>query len=300
MALLARTKERRGRVKAALAVKTLPELVADTQQDDRPQLLNWPAAIDQPAALLRRYRRHCAADNAQGWAIWQKPALFGLAAGAAGYLVTMFLVGILYPGYFGHLLGAIVGPLAGWIMAVKVMWEAIHSMVTITDGADPRRPWRATYIMDLWAPTLGFRLRPEVHFGDGDRPAIRLFVPKGLEHLDYIQPIYGYRAAHRHTELSVLEDTYERLTGEAGNGLTLKATEKKDKYSLLKESWGKITLGICIAIAAYCIVQMNDGVLIGRPDVEIYQQQLQQVQPASAAPPEAAAETAPSKPAPRK
>lgn len=300
MALLARTKERRGRVKAAPAVKTLPELVAAAQQDDRPLLPSWTAAIDQPSALTRRYRRHFAADNAQGWTIWQKPALFGLGAGIGGYLATMFLVGIMYPGYAGHLLGAIVGPAAGWIVAVKVMWEAIHSLVTITDGADPRRPWRATYIMDLWAPTLGFRLRPEVHFGDGDRPAIRLFVPKGLEKLDDIKPIYAYRAAHRHTELSVLEDTYERLTGEAGNGLTLKATEKKDKYSLLKESWGKITLGICIAIAAYCIVQMNDGVLIGRPDVEIYQKQLQQVQQAPAPVAEPAAETAPSQPAPRK
>ena len=285
----------RNEAKSRPVVKGLPELVAEAQADDMPELMTWAAAVDKPAALLRRYRRHWEADNARGWAIWQKPALFGIGAGAAVFILTLIGFGIISDSaMMGPLLGLLLGLPAGWALAVKVMWEEIHSPVTITDGNDAKRPWHATYIMHLFLPSLGFRLRPETQFGQGDRPAIRLFVQSGLERLDNTREIYHYRPAYRHMEFSVLEDTYERLKGEAGNGLELKRTEKEDKCSFLKEMWGRITLGVCIAIAAYCIIQMSDGMLIGRPDVELYEKQLQQqqTQRLEAAPPAAAAEPA--------
>ena len=261
-------------------IKAQAELIAEAKADTVPTLNSPIAAAFKPSAIWRRYSRHQLADG-ESMPLWVSVPKTFWPAGVAGILAAALLLGIFL--FIGSNLitstpsALIIGGVVGWYMAVGKMWSRAYGTLHISQNPDSMRPWQSTQFMRLNLPRLIFKERQnEVFYGSYEKGYMRVETTDiDLTTVTEQRTFYDMSPGVRQMSEGPLVDGHSRMRSTEGNGLAIHKTKSKSISERLSENWGFIVGVIFIVIAAYCLLQMQEGELLGRPDVAEYQEQVE-------------------------
>ena len=246
-------------------------LVAEGQADLEPTLNSSFSACFNPPAIWRRYRRHLEADRdaRPGWMImgmlmWG-PFWEGLPTGIAAIL-GFVVIGSEIP--VAIMTGLCIGVGVVWYRACVKMYPRVYADLYVTRNPDAYSPWQSE--QKLWgkAVRLCFRDRMNtVFYGSYARGYIRLETNEDISEFTSMEQLFRIRSGQQQLVEAPLLDSHARMRMTEANGLAIHSTRKKSLADQLAQNFGFVIGVICLVIAAYCLLQMQDGEMLGRPDV---------------------------------
>lgn len=255
------------------AIKTEAEIIADAKADVVPTLNRPLSAVLWPEAIWRRYRRH---ELANGKVItipglllqrcWL-PYLAGVLV--FGLFTAMFLFAG-SPIVTSAPTGAIMGIGLIWYMVIAKLWNTVYGTLYISYNSDQLRPWQSYQFMRLHVARLIFKDRQsEVFYGSYEKGYMRIETSaQELTGITEQRTFYAMSPGVRQMPEGPLVDSHSRMRSTEANALAIHQTKNKSISQHLAENFGFIIGAIFIVIGAYCLLQMQDGELLGRPDVE--------------------------------
>ena len=262
-------------------------LVAEAQEDLEPTLNSVYSAAFQPAAIWRRYRRHLEAerDSRPPWMIlamlsWG-PTWEGLPV-AIGCIIGFLFIGS--ETAVAIMTGLCIGAGVTWGRACTKMYSRVYADLYITRNPDAYEPWQSEQKMWGRAVRLAFKNRMnEVFYGSYAHGYIRLETNVDISEMTSMRQLFTERIGQQQLVEAPLLDSHARMRMTEANGLAIHNTKKKSLADQLAQNFGFIAGVICLLIASYCMLQMQDGELLGRPDVQDRQELIQRMEQEKAA-----------------
>ncbi len=261
-------------------VKSQEELIAEARDDASPTLNSPEGAAFRPPVIWRRYRRHRRA-NGDTISLWVHLPLTFWPAAACGLLTAGFLgASFLFVG--SPIVSSVpsslmIGGIVTWYVAARKMWQRVYGVLYISQNPDPLRPWQSAQFMRMHLPRLIFKGRQnEVFYGSYERGYMRVETSEvDLTQVTHQSAFYDMSPGIRQMAEGPLVDGHSRMRSIEGNGLAIHKARSKSITEKLAANWGFIVGVIFICITAYCLLQMQDGELLARPDVAEHREQVE-------------------------
>ena len=248
------------------------DLVAEAQADLNPTLNSVMGACFAPAAILRRYQRHLEAerDSRPKWVVFGMlfwgPAWEGILV-AVACIIGFAVIGSELTVCI--LSGLLIGAGATWLRACRKMYNRVYADLYCSRNPDSYAPWQSEQILRGKVMRLAFKDRLNtVFYGSYASGYIRLETNEDVSEFSTMTELYQQRAGQQQLAEAALLDSHARMRVTEANGLTIHNTRKRSLGEQLAQNFGFITGVICLVIAAYCLLQMQDGEMLGRPDVK--------------------------------
>ena len=260
--------------------KSEADLVVEAKQDQEPTL-NSAFSACFGLALWRRYWRHLQAERDPRnqevvlFMLFWGPAWEGLA------LATACIVGFLYLNLLNSGIvtadniivsvtcGLTIGACAIWYRANVKMYNRVYADLYITRNPDAREPWQAEQKMTAKAVRLAFKDRMDsVFYGSYASGYIRLETQEDISEWTAMKQVIESRTVTQELGEAPLVDGHSRMTEFEQSGLEIHNDRKRSLGEQLAQNFGFIAGVIFAVVGFYCLVQMQDGELLGRPDVE--------------------------------
>lgn len=264
-------------------------LVAEAKADLRPTTNSAFGATYQvfPSPLWRRYLRHLEAERDGRpvplvlFMLFWGPFWEGLPVGI-GSIMGLNYIGSETP--VAIMTGLLIGVLLTWYRACRKMHLKVYADLYITRNPDAYTPWQSEQKMTAMAVRLAFKDRMNtVFYGSYATGYIRLETNDDISEFTTFAQVIEARVGMQQLEEAPLNDSYSRMTVTEANGLGIHQTRKKGFGEQLAQNFGFIACVVFVLIGAYCLLQMQDGELLGRPDVKERQATIERMEQERAA-----------------
>ena len=258
-------------------------MIREAQADLTPTLNDKIGAALQYKAVIRRYRRHRKAfhDARPEWFVWfmlfwwplwigfflalfvaLPTSLFVEATNAYPDAKTIFYVNVSFAGI------ALWAAIA-WFMVAGKMWDAAYNEGYLSQHADSSKSWHAEECMKLWMNNVAMLPhQSRAMYGSLEKGYYRMYTSEPILTFLSQKKIFQQRPATMQADLSPIKDSNTKMRKTEANAHKLAAQNQKSMGDILKANIGVLIGVVCIIFTFFCVLQMSDGVMLMRPDVD--------------------------------